>query len=41
MEKPAFVFDGRNILDHKGLFEIGYSVYPLGKPELSHLDDGN
>ncbi len=38
MEKPAFVFDGRNILDHKALFELGFNVYPLGKPELSHLN---
>ncbi|MEE9449858.1 MAG: nucleotide sugar dehydrogenase, partial [Ignavibacteriaceae bacterium] len=26
MEKPAFIFDGRNILDHKKLFEIGFNV---------------
>ena len=37
MEKPAFIFDGRNILDHKKLFEIGFEVYPLGKAKLSHL----
>ncbi len=37
MEKPAFVFDGRNILDHKKLFGIGFNVYPVGKPALSHL----
>ena len=37
MEKPAFVFDGRNILDHKKLFEIGFNVYPLGKPSLTHF----
>ena len=37
MIKPAFIFDGRNILDHKSLFEIGFNVYPLGKPKLSHL----
>jgi UDPglucose 6-dehydrogenase len=37
MEKPAFVFDGRNILDHKKLFKLGFNVYPLGQPELSHL----
>ena len=41
MEKPAFLFDGRNVLDHKKLFSIGFNVFPLGKPELSHLDDGN
>ncbi len=37
MEKPAFVFDGRNLLDHKALFEAGFNVYPLGQPALSHL----
>jgi UDPglucose 6-dehydrogenase len=34
MEKPAFVFDGRNLLDHKALFEIGFNVYPIGKSAL-------
>ncbi len=38
MSKPAFVFDGRNILDHKALYEIGFSVFPIGKPEFSHLE---
>lgn len=37
MEKPAFIFDGRNLLDHKKLFEIGFEVYPLGKATLSHM----
>ncbi len=37
MRKPAFVFDGRNILDHQRLFEIGFNVYPLGKPGLTHF----
>ncbi len=37
MVKPAFIFDGRNILDHKALHAIGFNVYPLGKPELAHL----
>lgn len=37
MEKPAFVFDGRNHLPHQHLFEIGFNVFPLGKPALSHL----
>ena len=30
--KPAFVFDGRNILDHEKLRDIGFIVYALGKP---------
>ena len=36
MEKPAFLFDGRNHLDHQQLFDIGFDVYPLGKPPLLH-----
>lgn len=37
MVKPAFIFDGRNILDHKELFEIGFNVFPIGKAELTHF----
>ncbi len=37
MNKPAFVFDGRNILDHQALHRIGFNVFPLGKPALTHL----
>jgi UDPglucose 6-dehydrogenase len=37
MERPAFIFDGRNILDHHKLFEIGFNVYPIGKPHLIHF----
>jgi UDPglucose 6-dehydrogenase len=37
MEKPAFVFDGRNILEHERLYEIGFNVYPLGRPPLKHF----
>jgi UDPglucose 6-dehydrogenase len=37
MEKPAFLFDGRNILDHKGLYELGFNVYPLGSPPYRHF----
>ena len=29
--KPVFVFDGRNILDRQGLFDIGFNLYPIGK----------
>ncbi len=36
MEKPAFVFDGRNILNHQRLHEIGFSVFPVGKRPLTH-----
>jgi UDPglucose 6-dehydrogenase len=36
MIKPAFIFDGRNILDHKGLFKLGFNVLPIGKQPLIH-----
>ncbi len=36
MEQPAYIFDGRNILPHKELFEMGFNVVPLGIPELTH-----
>lgn len=32
MVKPAYVFDGRNILDHEELRKIGFIVYAIGKP---------
>lgn len=32
MSKPAFIFDGRNILDHDKLRQIGFIVYAVGKP---------
>jgi UDPglucose 6-dehydrogenase len=38
MVKPAFIFDGRNILDHERLFEIGFNVFPVGKPALTHFE---
>ncbi len=31
MRKPAFIFDGRNILDHHELIEIGFEVHAIGK----------
>jgi len=37
MRKPAFIFDGRNILDHEKLYRIGFNVYPIGKPKLTHF----
>lgn len=33
MAKPAFVFDGRNILDHAALRAIGFEVHAIGKPD--------
>jgi UDPglucose 6-dehydrogenase len=35
MVHPAFIFDGRNILDHRALFETGFNVYAIGKPPLT------
>ncbi|MEI7478637.1 MAG: nucleotide sugar dehydrogenase [bacterium] len=37
MTKPAFIFDGRNILDHEALYKIGFNVFPIGKVALTHL----
>ena len=35
MEKPAFVFDGRKILDYNQLQSIGFTAYEIGKPTQS------
>ena len=37
MEKPAFIFDGRKILDHEKLMQIGFRVETVGK-NLSHMN---
>jgi UDPglucose 6-dehydrogenase len=37
MEKPAVIFDGRNILDHRRLFSIGFNVFAIGKAPLKHF----
>ncbi len=37
MEKPAFIFDGRNILDHQALYEMGFNVFAIGKKSLVHF----
>jgi UDPglucose 6-dehydrogenase len=34
MKKPAFLFDGRNLLDHRRLQAIGFHVHPIGKASL-------
>ena len=31
MMKPAYFFDGRNIVDHENLIRIGFKVRTLGK----------
>jgi len=37
MMRPAYLFDGRNHLDHQSLFNLGYNVFPLGSAPLTHL----
>jgi len=37
MERPAFIFDGRNILDHRALHAMGFNVLAIGKRPLTHL----
>jgi len=37
MTKPSFIFDGRNILNHSELYEIGFNVFPIGKPPFTHF----
>ncbi len=41
MVQPAFIFDGRNILDHQKLHEIGFNVLPIGKPAKVHYANGS
>jgi UDPglucose 6-dehydrogenase len=36
MVKPAFIFDGRNILDHDRLYQIGFNIYMIGKSPKTH-----
>lgn len=31
MQRPSFIFDGRNLLDHKQLTKIGFKVFGIGK----------
>lgn len=37
MEQPAFIFDGRNILDQERCYRLGFNVFPIGKPSLTHF----
>lgn len=37
MIKPAFLFDGRNLLDHQALAEIGFHVFPIGKKPFTNI----
>lgn len=37
MVKPAFIFDGRNILNHRELYQMGFNVYAIGKPPMTNF----
>ncbi len=37
MECPAFLFDGRNLLDHRKLFELGFNVFAIGKAAMTRF----
>ena len=37
MVKPAYIFDGRNIIDHQRCFDIGFNVYAIGQAALTHF----
>jgi UDPglucose 6-dehydrogenase len=37
MERPAFLFDGRNLLDPDKLHRIGFNAYSIGRPDRSAL----
>lgn len=37
MVKPAFIFDGRNILDRQQLYQLGFNIYAIGKSPLTHF----
>lgn len=34
MARPSFAFDGRNVLPHAALKQIGFEVHAIGQPEL-------
>jgi len=37
MSKPAFLFDGRNVVDIKAMEEIGFEAYAIGKPSKESI----
>jgi len=39
MAKPAFLFDGRNVLDHEKLRDIGFEVHAIGHPDPEAFSD--
>ncbi len=38
MQKPAFIFDGRNILDRQKLYDIGFNIFTIGHVPLVHYE---
>ena len=36
MQRPAYIFDGRNILDEQKVKEIGFLYYRIGKAFKGH-----
>ncbi|MBF0452339.1 MAG: nucleotide sugar dehydrogenase [Candidatus Magnetomorum sp.] len=36
MVKPAYLFDGRNMVNRKTCYDIGFNVYSIGKEPLIH-----
>ncbi len=38
MERPAFLFDGRNLLDAERMFSLGFNVVPIGSPPRLHFE---
>ncbi|KAH8741937.1 UDP-glucose 6-dehydrogenase [Cryptosporidium ryanae] len=41
MEKPAYIFDGRNFLDHQKLFKIGFNVISIGISPMVHSSNSH
>lgn len=41
MRKPRFVFDGRNMLDHQKLEDLGFRVEAIGKASRKAKESGN
>ncbi len=37
MRRPAFLFDGRNCLDHAALYDLGFNVYAIGQTPRLHV----
>ncbi|KAL1504526.1 hypothetical protein AB1Y20_010928 [Prymnesium parvum] len=37
MQKPAFIFDGRNLLNHERLRRLGFNVFAIGKASPNNV----